>query len=303
MSFEKELSFYADFLNSYEGEKAGFLVISDSESEMSKFLGLALGCIGERDKRFNIKPMFYTDKVLWRTPNLTDFIQNKECLEELKAYLNWRKENGDVVIDYVILFLHKEITSEYLSFIQQLESYNDRLIVMIEKPDLSMKCKLETQERIELSNLGLSENAMVYSIGDSEKVDDLPPYNLAKFLYCILSKLPENKRSKLLSNSVNIMRLNSSKNAEYNDDTYYMSQLMRYDLENEFRKTNEMLESNHKFVEEVSEFSKQLIKDLKENNSKEEQKTKPNTLNNALKVGAAIVTPLGLLGLYRFFKK
>lgn len=50
MSFEKELSFYADFLNSYEGDKAGFLVITDSESEMSKFLELSLGCMGEKSK-------------------------------------------------------------------------------------------------------------------------------------------------------------------------------------------------------------------------------------------------------------
>lgn len=68
---------------------------------MSKFLELTLGCVGERDKRFNIKPMFYTDKVLWRTLNLTDFIQNKKCLKELNAYLNLKKENGDLVIDYI----------------------------------------------------------------------------------------------------------------------------------------------------------------------------------------------------------
>lgn len=52
------------------------------------------------------------------------------------------------------------------------------------------------------------------------------------------------------------MRLSSSKNNKYNDEKYYMSQLMKYDLENQFRKTNERFETNHKFVEEVSEFSK-----------------------------------------------
>lgn len=310
MSFEKELSFYADFLNSDEGEKAGFLVITDSESEMSKFLELSLGCMGEREKRANIKPMFYTDKVLWRSPNLIDFIQNKEYVEELKAYLDLKKSDGDDVIDYIVLFLHKEITSEILSLIQKLDSYNERLIVMLEKPELSLKCQqgdnkpkdLFGDELDKLSSLGLLNPPIVYSVGEPENADGLPPYNLAKFLYYILGKLPENKRSKLLSHSINVMNLSSSKNTKYNDEQYYISQLRKYDLENQLRKTNKLLGSNHKFVQEMSELSKQLVADLRNNLPKEDKKTKQNVLNNAVKIGAGIVASLGLLGLYRVFK-
>lgn len=278
---------------------------------MSKFLELSLGCMGEREKRTNVKPMFYTDKVLWRSPNLTDVIQNKEYVEELKAYLDLKKSDGNEVIDYIILFLHKEITSETLSFIQQLDSYNERLIVMLEKPELSLKCQqgdnkpkdLFGDELDKLSSLGLLNPPIVYSVGEPENADGLPPYNLAKFLYYIWGKLPENKRSKLLSHSINVMNLSSSKNTKYNDEQYYISQLGKYDLENQLRKTNKLLESNHKFVQEMSELSKQLVADLRNNLLKEDKKTKQNVLNNAVKIGEGIVASLGLLGLYRVFKK
>lgn len=62
------------------------------------------------------------------------------------------------------------------------------------------------------------------------------------------------------------------------------------------------MESNHKLLDELSELSKQFVDDLRNNLPKEDKKTKQNVLNNAVKVGAGIVAPLGLLGLYRVFK-
>lgn len=181
--------------------------------------------------------------MLWDTPGLGDGTEidehHKRVIQEL---LHETDEDDNALIDLVLVILDgstRDLGTSYKILneviIPELEYETDRILVALNQADIAMKTgrhwdydknepdetllkylheKIETIKDRIYEDSGLEFSPIYYCAGYEEPDGDVVrPYNLSKLLYCILDKMPSEKRIAIM-NGINT----DSDNYEYNED-------------------------------------------------------------------------------------
>ena len=181
---------------------------------------------GVNPETMQIKSFQLNNLTLWDSPGLGDGAEkDKKHAAGIKRKLDEKDENGDLLIDVVLVILDgsgRDLGTSY-ELINKVIMPNlqdkKRLLVGINQADVAMKGRYwdsnnhkplpelqsfldekakSVRQRIE-EGTGVTIEPVCYSAGYKEEgMPQEPPYNLSKLLYYMIEKIPEEKRIQVI---------------------------------------------------------------------------------------------------------
>lgn len=185
--------------------------------------------VGVDPETMDIKRYDLDNLVLWDTPGLGDGKEadNRHAKNIIKK-LNERDENGDLLIDLVLVILDgstKDLGTSYELINQVIipnlgEDKKNRILVAINQADVAMKGRYWNYEKnmpeqplieflekkvVSVRNrikegTGIDTTPIYYSAGYTDGDEKQRPYNLSKLLYYIIKFTPKEKRLSFVDN-------------------------------------------------------------------------------------------------------